>query len=69
MTYQARPLGYRREWQMVEDFYNRHPHFSHHNSYHLTKRYKAIRSESTFLYFQKEQLYTEFTDSLMSLDI
>ncbi|KXT79316.1 hypothetical protein STRDD13_00014 [Streptococcus sp. DD13] len=54
---------------MVEDFYNRHPHFSHHNSYHLTKRYKAIRSESTFLYFQKEQLYTEFTDSLMSLDI
>ncbi len=69
VIYHARPLGYRREWQMVSDFYEHFSQFSDYNTYHLTKHYRAIKDEPLFQTYVKNQLYKELADCLMVLEI
>ena len=69
VTYQARPLGYRREWRMIQDFYELHPEFADRNTYRLAKRYAAIKDEPLFQTYAKNQLYHELADCLMTVDI
>ncbi|MGT2783843.1 metallophosphoesterase [Streptococcus merionis] len=62
--YQARPLGYKREWQMVQDFLKLYPHYVDGPTYELAKRYRTIKDLPEFQTFYREHLAKEFRQSM-----
>jgi len=65
VTYQARPLGYMREWQMVDDFFREFPSYRIAEMYKLRKRFQKIRHTADWQHFKKENLMKEFEKSLV----
>lgn len=64
ITYHARPLGYRYEWAMVNQFLEQFPHYQIPEMYHLRKRYNAIKTLPDWKNFCSQQLDDEFLSAL-----
>lgn len=58
--YQARPLGYKREWKLVRDFFDHYPHYQLGPRYELNKRYRQIQDLPEFRAFYQQELAKEF---------
>lgn len=67
VTYHSRPLGYSREWAMIDTFFRTHPEYEALNSYRQSKRYNAIKDDPVFQAFRKEHLYHEFQNALIQI--
>lgn len=59
IRYQARPLGYKREWQLVRDFFDRYPYYQFEPAYELNKRYRRIKELPEFQSFYQKELAKE----------
>ena len=59
VSYHCRPLGYQREWRLVEDFFRHYPHYKIDKMYHLHKRFAAIRSLPEYQDFRRKHLKEE----------
>ncbi len=62
--YQARPLGYKREWQMVQNFLKTYPQYLNGPTYEFAKRYRFIKSLPEFQTFYRQHLAKEFFQSI-----
>lgn len=68
VRYHTRPLGYLREWRMVDQFFKDYPAYASHNTYRLSKRYNAIKDSQDFKQYKKQMLYQEFRDALTIIE-
>lgn len=66
--YQARPLGYKREWQLVRDFYTAYPDYQINPSYKLAKRYRDIKDLPVFRQYYQDHLKEELQSAMTIFD-
>ncbi|MDQ0222649.1 metallophosphoesterase [Streptococcus moroccensis] len=69
VRYQARPLGYKREWQMIRQFLKQHPHLVTGPNYELAKRYRDVKDKPEFQEFYQKYLKKELSDALIRYDL
>lgn len=69
VTYHAKPLGYSYEWQMVSDFLNESPQFQIEQSWHLRKRYQAIKKLPEWQNFRQAHLADELRSALTIFEL
>lgn len=69
IRYQARPLGYHREWQLVEDFFTHYPDYKIEPFYHLSKRYRAIKDLADYQTFYRQRLAEEFRQAMTIFEV
>ncbi|MDR0300137.1 MAG: metallophosphoesterase [Streptococcaceae bacterium] len=68
VSYQARPLGYTYEWELVNKFFKKNPEFQISESRHLRKRYHHVKNLPEWLEFKKEHLAEEFQSALTIIE-
>lgn len=66
--YQAKPLGYQREWRLVQNFFQAYPEYKIEQMYHLHKRYAAIRNLALFQDYKKEHFKDELREAMIIID-
>lgn len=67
--YQARPLGYKREWRLVQDFFDHFPEYRIEPDYDLSKRYRTIKDLPEFQTFYQEHLADEFRQAMTIFEL
>ena len=68
ISYHCKPLGYQREWRLVEDFFTAYPEYRIEKMYHLHKRFAAIKDLPEFQDFRRQHLKEEFREALTVLE-
>ena len=69
VCYHTRPLGYIREWQLTQQFFEDYPQYKISQMYRLHKRYNAVKNLSLFQSYKKKHLQKELEDALIIFDI
>ena len=69
VCYHTRPLGYIREWQLTQQFFEDYPQYKIPQMYRLHKRYNAVKDLSLFQSYKKKHLRKELEDALIIFDI
>ena len=69
VCYHTRPLGYIREWQLTQQFFEDYPQYKISQMYRLHKRYNAVKDLSLFQSYKKKHLQKELEDALIIFDI
>ncbi|MDV5977542.1 UNVERIFIED_CONTAM: metallophosphoesterase [Streptococcus canis] len=69
VTYQSRPLGYTKEWQLTRAFIQKNPPTTIRGNWTPNKAYHAIKDLATFKAYQTEHLATELRDAMIIFDI
>ncbi|MGT2910830.1 metallophosphoesterase [Streptococcus cameli] len=64
IRYQARPLGYKREWKLVRDFLTHHPHLYDGPIYDLAKRFRAVKDHEDFKTYTLDHLSDELLQAV-----
>ena len=68
VRYHMRPLGYIREWELTQNFFNDFPQHKISQMYRLHKRYNTVKDLEEFLNYKKKHLADELRDALTILD-
>lgn len=69
IRYHARPLGYRYEWQMMQDFLRERPEHRIAQGYRLRRQYRAIEELGDWQEFRQKNLKREFLSALTIFDL
>ena len=69
VAYQARPLGYIREWQLTENFFKAYPQYQLPEMYRLHKRYHAIKDLASFQAYKEKYLAQEFDQAMTVFEV
>ena len=64
-----RPLGYIREWELTQNFFNDFPQYKIPQMYRLHKRYNAVKDLVEFLDYKKKHLADELRDALTVIEV
>ncbi|MBP2622537.1 metallophosphoesterase [Streptococcus oricebi] len=67
--YQAKPLGYIREWQLTQNFFKDFPQYQIPESYRLHKRYNAVRDLPEFEAYKEKYLAQEFDQAMTIFEL
>ncbi|ATC60398.1 MAG: metallophosphoesterase [Lactococcus raffinolactis] len=67
--YQAKPLGYKREWLLVSDYFKAYPAYQSLNSYNLHKRYNLVKKTKEFDAYLLTHFSEELKKSLVIFDV
>ncbi|GHU38332.1 phosphoesterase [Bacilli bacterium] len=67
--YQAKPLGYKREWQLVSDYFKAYPAYQSLNSYNLHKRYNLVKKTKEFDAYLLTHFPEEIKKSLVVFEV
>lgn len=66
--YQARPLGYKREWDLIRQFLKAYPDYQTDPGYKLAKRYRHIKDLPIFQDYYCEHLKEELQAAMTIFD-
>lgn len=69
VTYHSHPLGYKREWQLSIDFVQKHPEYNPTNTWHLAKRYNAIKDLASFKAHYKQHFKEELRQAMTVFEV
>ena len=69
ICYHMRPLGYIREWELTQNFFDDFPRYRIPQMYRLHKRYNAVRNLSEFQTYKKKHLAAELRDALTIIEV
>ncbi|GFH40048.1 metallophosphoesterase [Lactococcus insecticola] len=67
--YQAKPLGYKREWHLINDYLAAFPKYGQYNSYNLHKRYNLLKKTAEFDSFLLTHFPEEVKKSLVIFEL
>lgn len=67
--YQAKPLGYKREWCLISDYFKAYPIYQSLNSYNLHKRYNLVKKTKEFDTYLLTHFSEEAKKSLVVFDV
>lgn len=67
--YQAKPLGYKREWCLISDYFKAYPLYQSLNSYNLHKRYNLVKKTKEFDTYLLTHFSEEVKKSLVIFDV
>ncbi|GAB2021544.1 metallophosphoesterase [Pseudolactococcus yaeyamensis] len=67
--YQSKPLGYKREWQLISDYFKTYPIYQSLNSYNLHKRYHLVKKTKEFDAYLLTHFSEEVKKSLVIFDV
>ena len=67
--YQAKPLGYKREWCLISDYFKAYPIYQSLNSYNLHKRYNLVKKTKEFDAYLLTHFSEEVKKSLVIFDV
>lgn len=67
--YQSKPLGYKREWCLVSDYFKAYPIYQQHNSYNLHRRYNLVKKTKEFDAYLLTHFSEEVKKSLVIFDV
>ena len=67
--YQSKPLGYKREWCLVSDYFKAYPIYQQHNSYNLHRRYNLVKKTREFDAYLLTHFSEEVKKSLVIFDV
>ena len=67
--YQSKPLGYKREWCLVSDYFKAYPIYQQHNSYNLHRRYNLVKKTKEFDAYLLTHFSEELKKSLVIFDV
>ena len=62
--YHSHPLGYKREWLITHDYFQKYPKYQHLNSYNLHRRYNLIKQTDEFDQYLLDNFSNELKKSL-----
>ncbi|GFH42156.1 phosphoesterase [Lactococcus hodotermopsidis] len=63
--YQSKPLGYKREWHLVGDYFKAHPEYDAPNTHNLHRRYRQLKQIKTFDTYLLEHFSEEIKRSVI----
>lgn len=69
VRYQAKPLGYRREWDLINDYLKAYPEYEHLNTSHLHRRYNLLKQTAAFDAYLLDHFAEEIKKSLVIFDL
>ena len=69
MNYHSHPLGYKREWQLSIDFVQKYPEYNPTNTWHLAKRYNAIKDLASFKAHYKQHFKEELRQAMTVFEV
>lgn len=69
VRYHMRPLGYIREWQLTQTFFDDFPRYRIPQMYRLHKRYNRVKDLPEFQDYKKKHLAAELRDALTIIEV
>lgn len=67
--YQSRPLGYRREWAVINDFLKAYPNAKALSTYNLHRRYRLVSQDKHFESYLQTHFSQEIEKSLVIFNL